>query len=246
MKQDFPNVDDFLLVTVDRILGTSVFVKLEEYNKEGVINFSEIAPGRIRNIRDYVKPGQKIVCKVLRVDPAKGHIDLSLRRVSLKDRKEIAEKHRKWNNFFVMLNIGINDKNKIQEIKTKAREINLDEFLEAIETKNTQFLSRLGISAEDLKKVFEIIEEKVRSKKVIVKSNFKIQSEQSDGIERIKNTLKGCEKNNIKITYLGAPNYLLSIEGQDYKELNKKMKDLLEMLEKKAKENLCLLEFEKK
>lgn len=246
MKQDFPNADDFLLATVDRIIGTSVFVKLDEYNKEGVINFSEIAPGRIRNIRDYVKPGQKIVIKVLRVDPNRGQIELSLRRVSLKDKKEIAEKHRKWNDFFVMLNVGINDKLKIQEIKIKSKEINLDDFLEAIDTKNISLLSGMGISSENLKRVFEIIDEKVRNKKVIVKANLKIQSEQPDGVERIKNTLKGCEKNNIKITYLGAPTYMITMEGQDYKELNKKMKDLLESLEKRAKENLCILEFEKK
>ena len=43
---------------------------------------SEISPGRIRNIRDYVKEGKQIVCKILRIDKIKGHIDLSIRRVN--------------------------------------------------------------------------------------------------------------------------------------------------------------------
>ena len=69
---------EIVLCTVDKIIGTTVFVKIEG-NGEGTITTSEIAPGRIRNLRDYVSPGRKIVCKVLRVDVNK--ISLSLRRV---------------------------------------------------------------------------------------------------------------------------------------------------------------------
>ncbi|GAH54399.1 unnamed protein product, partial [marine sediment metagenome] len=43
---------DIVLCTVDRIIGTNVFVKIED-NGEGCIVFSEVAPGRIRNIRSY-------------------------------------------------------------------------------------------------------------------------------------------------------------------------------------------------
>jgi translation initiation factor 2 alpha subunit (eIF-2alpha) len=67
-----------VLCTVTKIVGTSVFVKLDDYNKEATIITSEIAPGRIRNLRDYVVPNKKIVCKILRIDN-KGQIDLSLR-----------------------------------------------------------------------------------------------------------------------------------------------------------------------
>ena len=84
---------DIVLCTVDRIVGTNVFVKIDsEQEKEGVIVFSEIAPGRIRNIRDYVVPKKKIVCKVLRISGDR--IDLSLRRVTQKEQKELKEKYR--------------------------------------------------------------------------------------------------------------------------------------------------------
>ena len=80
---------DLVLCTVDRIVGTVVFVKIKSKDKEieGSIVLSEIAPGRIRNLRDYVVPKKKIVCKILRI---KGeNIELSLRRVSQKERKEV-------------------------------------------------------------------------------------------------------------------------------------------------------------
>src|SRR3989338_8555171 len=47
-----------------------------------MIHISEIAPGRIRNIRDFVMEGKSVICKVLRVNTERGHVDLSLRRVS--------------------------------------------------------------------------------------------------------------------------------------------------------------------
>ena len=53
-----------------------------------MIHISEISPGRIRNIRDYVKEGKKIVCTVLRIHKDKGHIDLSLRRVNENQRRQ--------------------------------------------------------------------------------------------------------------------------------------------------------------
>ena len=71
---------DLVLCTVKRIIGTTVFVDIEG-NGEGTIITAEIAPGRIRNLRDYVSPGRKIVCKILSL---KGkQINLSLRRVSI-------------------------------------------------------------------------------------------------------------------------------------------------------------------
>ena len=85
------NEGDIVLCTVDRIVGTIVFVKIEG-NSEGSIIMSEIAPGRIRNIRDYVVPKKQIICKVLRISG--GNINLSLRRVTPKEQKEFREHNR--------------------------------------------------------------------------------------------------------------------------------------------------------
>jgi len=87
-REGFPVDDELVFCTVTKIFHSSVFVVLDEYDKSGMINISEIAPGRIRNIRDYIEMGKKIVCKVLRVDSVKGHIDLSLRRVNEMEKKK--------------------------------------------------------------------------------------------------------------------------------------------------------------
>ncbi len=245
MKKQFPEVEDLTLATIDRIIGTSVFVKLDDYNnKEGVINFSEVAPGRIRNIRDYIKIGQKIVIKVIRVDEAKNHIDLSLRRVTLKERKEISEKHKKQKDFFVMLNISLTDKNKLTLIKQKSKEYSLDEFFDALDNRNKNFFTQLGIANEEIKKVFEVLDEKIKNKKVNIRAKFILKCELPDGIEKIKNILEQVNTPGITITYLGAPNYILDLQGKDYKELNKKLKEILELFGNKARESNCLFEIQ--
>src|SRR3989344_8055808 len=93
-------VGDLVLCTVDRIVGTVVFVKTDGYG-EGSIIVSEIAPGRIRNLRDYVVPKKKIVCKVLRISGDR--LDLSLRRVSLKEQKEVIEANNKEKSYVSIL-----------------------------------------------------------------------------------------------------------------------------------------------
>ena len=72
------NLDEgeIVLCTVDKIVGTTVFVKIYD-EVDGTIVTSEIAPGRIRNLRNYVVPGKRIVCKILRISG--NRVNLSLR-----------------------------------------------------------------------------------------------------------------------------------------------------------------------
>src|SRR3989338_3986262 len=87
-RQGFPEEGEFVLATVTAVQHNSVFTTLDEYGKTGLIHISEVAPGRIRNIRDFVIEGKKVVCLVLRIDVEKGHIDLSLRRVNENQKRE--------------------------------------------------------------------------------------------------------------------------------------------------------------
>ncbi len=55
-KVGFPKESEIVICTVTNIQYNSVFVKLDEYkNLQGMIHISEISPGRIRNLRDFVK-----------------------------------------------------------------------------------------------------------------------------------------------------------------------------------------------
>src|SRR4030067_3723450 len=87
-KPEWPEPGDLVLTSVQRITDYGAYVTLDEYEKEGLLHVSEGSSGWVRNIREFVREGQKTVLKVLRVDPEKRHVDLSLRRVSRRERRE--------------------------------------------------------------------------------------------------------------------------------------------------------------
>ena len=117
--------DDIVMCTVRNIEGTTVFVDIED-NGPGSIFMSEIAAGRIRNLRDYVIIGKKIVCKVLKI--TKDHVELSLRRVTTKEKDEIKDRYEKERNLLSMLKTSTKEPEEILK-KIKQSE-DIIEFLE--------------------------------------------------------------------------------------------------------------------
>src|SRR5436309_13672877 len=85
----FPEVGDLVIATVTRVEDYGAYVKLDEYKAvEGLVHISEISTTWVRNIRDHARQGQKLVLKVLRVNPKRNQIDLSLRRVTGREKSE--------------------------------------------------------------------------------------------------------------------------------------------------------------
>ncbi|EKX73965.1 eukaryotic translation initiation factor 2 alpha subunit, putative [Theileria equi strain WA] len=95
-EQKFPKPEELVMVKVNRIESQGVYVSLLEYDdREGLILLSELSKRRYRSINKLVKVGRHEVVLVLRVDPVKGYIDLSKRRVSPEDIVKCEEKFSK-------------------------------------------------------------------------------------------------------------------------------------------------------
>lgn len=215
---------DVVLCTVDRIVGTVVFVKIED-NREGNIITSEIAPGRIRNLRDYVVPKKKIVCKILRITG--DQINLSLRRVTQKDKKEVLEKFSHEKSYRSILKTILKEKAEkvIEEI---IKRDNLYDFLQDAK-ENPKELEKI-IGKEDSKKILEIIK-KQKQKKATVKKEFSLTTIDPEGVQLIKKLLKI----NAGIKYISAGKYSIKIESEDAKSANNQIRQILEQIESSAK-----------
>lgn len=79
-EREFPEIEDLVMVQVNRIEDHGAYVSLLEYgNLEGLILVSELSKRRIRSISKLVRVGQIQCCAVLRVE--KGNVDLSKKKV---------------------------------------------------------------------------------------------------------------------------------------------------------------------
>src|ERR1700732_4383021 len=92
-ENQFPAVDELVMVQVRHIAEMGAYVKLLEYdNIEGMILLSELSRRRIRSINKLIRVGRNEVVVVLRVDKEKGAF------VSLIDHARCCLNiHGKWN-----------------------------------------------------------------------------------------------------------------------------------------------------
>ena len=236
-KQGFPEEGELVLCTVTSVQYHSVFVDIDEYGKSGLIHISEVSPGRIRNIRDFVKEGKKIVCKVLRINEEKGYIDLSLRRVNESEKRRKIDDIKREQNAEKIIEIaagkiGIKTEALYKEIseKTTKKYISLHEFFEAA-SKDENLLESLGIEKKHLKVIDETIKQRIKPAEVEIVGKLKITTFAPNGIDVIKDSLKKAEdtaKGRIIINYLGSGLYRFMIKAPDYKEAEKLMKNATE------------------
>ena len=217
---------DIVMCIVEKIVGTTVFVNIEGIG-EGSIILSEIAPGRIRNLRDYVVPKKRIICKVLRVSG--NRVDLSLRRVTPKEQKEIKESYDLERGCRSVLKSVLGEESDfiISEIQKKETVL---EFCERAK-KNPADLEKMA-GKEKAKKIQDILNTQ-KKKKISIKKEFRLKTSQSNGLELIKSILS--KVNSVDVLYISAGKYILRAESSDPKATDQEFRKILENLEKSSK-----------
>jgi translation initiation factor 2 subunit 1 len=235
LKSEFPEEGDLVVGTVKNVKNFGAFITLDEFDrKEGFIHISEVSSGWVKYIRDFVREGQKVVCKVLNVDPSKGHVDLSLKRVNdhLK-RQKIQE----WKNEQKAEKLFELVANKIgKEIQTCYEEFG-DELIDkygylygafeeaAISIEN---LKDDGFKGDWLDPFAEVAIDNIVPPFVSIQGVLDISLPAADGITKISQALTAVEKEeddfSVVITYLGAPRYRMVVKAPDYKIAEDEMK----------------------
>jgi len=257
-KNGLPEEDEIVICTVKKILHNSIFVSLDEYQKaEGMLHISEIAPGRIRNIRDYVKPNKKIVCKVLRVDTKYNHVDLSLRRVSLSLKQRKTEEYKQELRSEKLI-VNLAKQNKISDKDSYEKLIK--PLIEKFGSLNLAFTDVLKNGEKNLKDIekplaeilVKMVKEKTKLPEVKIEAVIKLTDYNEDGVNKIKEIFKKSiklseeKKYRIEYNYISAPKYRLKIKAGDYKEAETILEKTIENLKGLAKESKTILEWEKK
>lgn len=250
-RTGFPEEGEFVLCTVTNIQYNSVFVKLNEYEKSGLIHISEISPGRIRNIRDFVVEGKVVVCVVLRINQERGYIDLSLRRVNEREKKKTIEKIKQEQkaekiieNFAAAKKIDIKFfYKKISQPILKNYAYIHSAFFDVVEKKTT--LEKLGVPQDVAEEFEKVILEKIKPKTIFVEATLKLEFYQENGVELLKNALSKYVNKNVSIKYEGGGKYRILIVSKEYKDAENMLKEIRDDIEKYAQKYQAFFEFKR-
>ncbi|MHA1298473.1 MAG: translation initiation factor IF-2 subunit alpha [Candidatus Helarchaeota archaeon] len=235
-EKEWPDVGELVVGTVVRVERHGAYVILDEYmKKEGLIHISEISSSWIRNIRRFVREKQKVVARVLRVNPQKGHIDLSLRRVSQEDKKKKIQNWKRDQKAEILLRMAAEERTKLGEPKTiedafkefgvifKKKFGSIFNGFEEIKEKGESALKTLKIPENWIPIILKLAKTQVESPFVKVSGILKLRSFDPDGVEKIRDALiKAMElpteqNTEIDIFLDGAPRYRLEVKGKTYK-----------------------------
>lgn len=254
-KQEFPQEGDLVVCTATKILPTSVFVKLDYHNgRSGILHISEIAPGRIRNLNEYVSEGKTLVLQVLKVNRERGHIDLSLRRVSdARKAKKLSEMKQELKAEKIIdaaaESLKIKPEELYQEVARAFAEYEyLFKYFMAI-VKGEDSIDRLELPKKNAQVLLDIIKQRIKPPIVEIAGIFKLKNFSGDGLSVVKNVVlqaQAVDTKALSIKYGGGGTYPFIIQHSTFDDAESILKKALTVFEDAAKDKLTVFSFERR
>jgi translation initiation factor 2 subunit 1 len=237
-KPEWPEPGELIIATIESVMDYGAYANLDEYSKRGFLHISEISSARVRNLHDFVREKQKMVLKVLRVDLEKGHIDLSLRRVTKRERIEKIKVWKKERKGEVLLRavaekVGLPLPDVYQKVGVPLEEkIGLYEGFELALKEGPEALTKLGIP-EDIAAAFaQIAEERIRIKLVKVRGVLEIRCMKPNGVKCIQEAFVDAKKSQkakdakVEFYVIAAPKYSVEVSADNWKRAEEYLDDV--------------------
>lgn len=250
MAEDYewPSDGELVMGHVKSVKDFGAFLELEEYdNKEGFIHISEISSGWVKRIKDYIREGEKRVCKVLNVDRSKGHIDLSLKQVNEHQKREKIQAWKNQKKAEKLLQIVADELDWdldrcYDEFGFKLSE-EFGSLYQAFEetTIHPNVLKDKGFEGEWVKPFLEVAKDNISPPYINISGYIELTSPNPAGIEDIKYALSAfndTDSAQIDVDYIASPKYRVNIQSDDYKvaeeTFKNQAKEAIEKIEEKG------------
>jgi len=236
MKERLPKYGELVVCRVTKINPHSAIVYILEYDITGLIHVSEIASRWVRDIREFIRENQYIVCRVLDVRPE--GVSLSLKRVHREDTARKLNEFKREKRTEKLLEMAGKGLGKtLDETKKEIGDHIIEEFgsytkLFEMAIKAPDLLTRKGLSDEWAKAIAEIARRNYSEKTFIVKGKLRLSTIEPNGVELIKKSLLKAKSQGLEVQYISAPKYVLVGEGKNYREVENKVRTIGEEIVK--------------
>ncbi len=228
-KPQWPESGDLVIATIESVMDYGAYANLDEYHRRGFLHISEIASARIRNVRDFVRENQKMVLKVVRIDLEKGHIDLSLRRVTKRERIEKIKSWKKERKGDALLHavadkLGLPLQQAYQTVGAPLEEkYGLYEGFEKTVREGPEFLTKMGIPEDVAKMIVQVAEERIKIKLVKVRGVLEVRCMKPNGVKCIKDAFNSAKTSQkvrdakVEFAVIAAPKYSVEVSADSWK-----------------------------
>ncbi|MFB6209535.1 MAG: S1 RNA-binding domain-containing protein [Candidatus Nanohaloarchaea archaeon] len=233
-----PDLGDYVVVTITDVDQNSVYAELDEYDGiSGLIHISEIARDWVQDASDEIEESEKTVVQV--IEDEGDTMDLSLKRVNEKQKRETMEK---WNK-------EQKAEEFLEDLSEKSGEDKEDLYEKVVFPLQKEFGTsfhgfELAVGKkEKMEEMFgeeiagalaEVAEENINLRQEKLEVEIEVEYPQGDGIDRIRDTFKDMEA--VEVKYVSAPKYAITAWGRNQELAKKRMDRAVEEFREKAGE----------
>lgn len=258
-RQKLPRQFELVVGTVTKIEDHGAFVTLDEYGGlEAYVPLNEVSHSWFKSIREVLKVGQKRVFKVIRVDARRNHVDVSLKRVSERERKEKLQAWKRYQRTTKLLELAAEKLGRtVDEAIEEAAKLEnsygeIFAGFEAAVREGKAALEKAGVKEPWLSVFYELAKSYVKIPKVKLSAIATVSCLHGDGAGKLINVLSVWKE--VKNKYpdiearfyaVGSPKYKLDVESYDPKRAEAFLEEVAKAIMAKAGEEGCQYSFER-
>ncbi len=237
IKRQLPKEKELVLVKISKIMPHGAYCELVEYGLDAYLPISEIASGWIKNIHEFIKEGQKDVGRVIAIDNEKKSVDVSLKKVTTKEKNDKTSEYNLEKRYEKLFNQALSlaklesEKEAIVSELSKKVSTYTEVILAVYEKKNAnELIKNKALEAE----LEAIVAKNIKPKRYTVSYIMDLRStDPKTGISSIREALVEAESKGVNVLYLGAPKYRLTSEDSDYPKAEGKIREVQKAIERR-------------
>jgi len=239
MELDDVKPGEHIVCKIDKIYSYGVTVTLEEYpGLVGFVPLSQVANRWIKNIRNFVRPGQIKVGVVLSINKERGQIDVSFSRMNTINERKKMISWRETKRSQQLLGVLAKD------LKKEPDEVWNDlvpKILDKYNSVTDAFKVILEGGRDSVKEIpekyrdalYDVVSRSMTITKKEIIENVELRINTGTGLQDIKKLFKEMPNNkNVEqiVSYLGGGKYQLKFISNDYKKIEKHIKEINDYL----------------